>query len=221
MGRALRANNCIPIEAGIGVFVVALLSALYPSVAAQEATAFTPHDRFEIPALNASIRFAYNGSYLQATLKDNSWHFRGLTLNGSGYRLLGDFSVSVQDSDITIFSVSASNESSRRFVRYYAEGVGQQVFDLGVKKSSHVSEWWVTLPGGVFLAPGRDWQLLDNNIIAVNGQTGNVSVMYSDFGFDESRNLPFVVQHSVVLSTAAVLAVAVAVAALLRLKRGD
>jgi len=221
MGRALSANNRRLIQAGIvGVFMFALLSSFYPSVVGQETVEFTQHDRFEIPQLNSSIRFAYNGTYMQATLKDNTWHFRGLTLNSSGSRSLGDFSVSVRDSNITIFSVSAFNASNRRFMWYYAEGAGQQIFDLCISGSTHISEWWVMLSGGVFLAPGRDWQLLDDNVVAVNGQTGNVFVVYNDFGLDESRNVPFVEQHSVALSTAVILAVTVTAAALLRIKRG-
>lgn len=221
MGRALRANNRRPIQTGVaGVFLFALLlSSFNSNVAGQEGTAFNPQDRFDIPQLNGSINFAYNGSYTQATLEDNTWHFRGLILNGS--RSLGDFSVSVQDSNITISSLSAPNSSqSRRFVRYYAEGAGQQIFDLGVKGSTHVSEWWVTLPGGVFLAPGRDWQLLDGNIISVTGQTGNVSVVHNNFGLDERRSLSFVEQHSVALTAGAIVAVTVTAAALLRIKRG-
>ncbi|HSV50018.1 MAG TPA: hypothetical protein VLH35_06845 [Candidatus Acidoferrales bacterium] len=194
-------------------------SSLYPAVGAQEVTEFTSTDQFDISELNGSIRFAYNGTYSSATLENGTWHFNDLTLNGS--QPLGNLAVSTENSDITIFSVFAVSAyaQTRHFVRYNAVGEGRQIFNLGVNGTTDVSEWWVTLPGGVFLAAGKDWTFLSDNTIIVNGQTGNVSVVHFYFGLNSDRDLPFVMRHSVVLLTGAVLAVTVAAAVLVSVRR--
>jgi hypothetical protein len=199
--------------------IVTLFSSLNQTVGAQEATTFTPTDQFDIPQLNGSIRFAYNGNYSAATLINGTWYFNDLTLNGS--QPLGDLAVSTEDSDIIIFSVYAvsANAQTRHFVRYNAAGEGRQIFNLGVNGTTDVSEWWVTLPGGVFLAAGKDWTFLSDNTIIVNGQTGNVSVVHFYFGLNSDSDLPFVERHSVALLTGAVLAISVAAAVLVSVKR--
>lgn len=221
-GQALKASVRKPIQAVLAlVFVFITLVSSLPYVDAQQLTAFTTSDHFDIPALSGSIRFAYNGSYTKATLENGSaWRFEGLSINGSQPQ--GPIVVSAWDSNLTIFSFYASQSAAnfpRKSVRYYAEGIGQQVFDIGVTGTTDVSEWWVTLPGGVFLAEGKDWQLFGNNTVKVNGQTGNISVVHYQYGLDQVRDLPFLEGHSVALLTVVAVAVTVTAAVLISLKR--
>ncbi len=218
----MRVTRSKPVLAGIAaVFIFATaFSSLFSTVQAQTLSAFTSTDRFDIPELNGSIHFAFNGTYSSATLTNSTWYFSDLTLNTS--QSLGDLEVSVQDSNITIFSSYAYSaaSNSRQAVRYFAEGAGRQVFNLGVNGTTHPSEWWVTLTGisSVFLAEGKEWTLLPDNTVIVNGQTGNISVAHFNFGATRESNLPFIEQHSVALATVAVVAATLSVAALISVK---
>lgn len=214
----MKATKSKPIQAATAaLFIVAtVLSSLCGNVQAQNATTFSSVDQFEIDPLNGSIHFAYNGTYSSATFENNTWYFNDLTLNGS--RVLGNLRVSVQNSNITIYSFSAYANQSRQSVRYNAEGAGQQVFHFGLNNTTHPSEWWVTLTGSVFLAEGRDWQLLPDNTVIVNGQTGNISVVHYNFGATNDSNLPFYEKHSIALATTASVAATIAVAAIISVK---
>jgi len=207
--------------AGIMLFVFTTVSpSLVSSVEAQNRTSFSTSDVFMIPALNGSIRFALNGSYSSAVLENNTWVFNDLALNTS--RSLGNLRVSVQDSDITIFSFYSSNNISatRQSVRYNAQGEGRQVFDLGVEGATHHSEWWVTTggPNTVFLAQGREWHLSPDNIVTVNRQTGNISVAHYNFNAQSYGSLPFEERHSVLIGTLAVVAVTAIAASMVSVK---
>jgi hypothetical protein len=197
------------------LFVLVTVFSLLLSAQAQSRISFSSSDRFSILELNGSIRFAYNGSYSSAELQNDTWVFRDLAINSS--RLLGTLKVSAQNSNISIYSFYSSDAISvtRQNVRYYAEGVGSQVFNLGVNGTTHPSEWWVTInaPNSVFLAQGREWRLLSDNTVIVNGQTGNISVSHSNFniGPDYSK-MPFVERHFVLIATFAAVAVTVVIA---------
>lgn len=217
----MRASLCRPIQAGLAVvFVFATVLSLLPAVNAQQVTTFTTADHFDIPQLSGSICFAYNGSYTQAKLENNTWHFSNLSINGS--RPQGDLAVSASDSNITIYSFSALGTTTaltRKAVRYFAQGTGQQVFNMGINGTTDVSEWWVTIAGSVFLAEGKDWKLLPDNTVIVNGQTGNIFVVHYNYGATSDNNLTFVERHSVALLTVAVVAVTVTAAVLISVKR--
>ncbi len=215
--RALRATKSKPIQAATAaLFIVATVLSLFcGNVQAQNVTSFRSVDRFEIPQLNGSIRFAYNGTYSSATLENDTWYFSDLTLNGSS--VLGNLRVSVQNSNINIYNLSAYTQT-RQSVRYNAEGAGQQVFHFGLNTTTHHSEWWVTITGSVFLAEGRDWQLLPDNTVIVNGQTGNISVVHRSFGAMNDSNLPFYEKHSIALATAVAVAVTLFIAAVISIK---
>jgi hypothetical protein len=217
----LRATRSKPIQAATtALFIVAtVLSLLCGSVQAQNSSTFTSTDRFDIPQLNGSIRFGYNGSYASATLANDTWVFTNLTLNN--FSRPGTFKVSVRNSNITIYSFSLifSNQS-RISVRYNAQGAGQQFFDFGLNKSvpTHQSEWSVIIPGSIFLANGQGWELRSDNTVLITGQTGNISVSRFSFGVPDDSNLPFYERHSVALITIAVVAATVAVGAIISVK---
>jgi hypothetical protein len=76
----------------------------------------------------------------------------------------------------------------------------------------------VTVPNTVFLAEGDHWNLLPDNSVVVSGLTGNVSVTHYGFNIPNTSNLPFYEQHSVIITTLALLAVIVGVALVIHFK---
>jgi hypothetical protein len=218
----LRINRTRLVLAGVTVlFVFTTVFSLFSGVQAQNSVAFSPSDCFSIPQLNGSIRFAYNGSYSSAQLENDTWVFKDLVFNGS--QRLGNLHVSVENSNITIYSFYSSNAISqtRHSVRYFAEGAGRQVFNLDINGTTHPSEWWVTInaPKTVFLAEGVQWHLLPDNTVIVDGQTGNVTVAHYIFNVaPDYSNVPFLDRHSVLLVTVAAVAVTVVVASVIAVK---
>lgn len=195
---------------------------VYPTAQAQTPSTFTSADNFSIPNLNGSFNFAFNGSYTSATLENDTWTFTDLTLNSRNTTRLGNLNISVKDSHITIFTFYSdriSNIFNRYgYIRYYADKPGEQTINLNINTTipTHSSEWGITNPPGVFLAPGRDWKLLSDNTIIVYGKTGNITVAHYGFDADSDNTLPFYLQHSIALSLLAVLAATVAAATLIR-----
>lgn len=210
-----------------GIAALLILATVFYSllftVQAQDVTLFSPNDIFSIPALNGSIHFAQNGSYSSAKLEDNTWTFYDLRLNRVlNNSRLGNLKISAQDSNITIYSFYSSNNISvsRQYVRYFAEGAGCQVVFLGVNVTTHIYEWWVTInaPNSVFLAEGKEWQLLPDNTVIIKGQTGNVSVTHYNFGITEDNTMPFYQRHSILIETTVLLIVTVVVGLVISVK---
>ncbi len=206
----MRAANCRRLQTGLAVvIIVALIFSVYPNVQAQNLTIFPSTNKFDIPEQNGSIRFFTNGSYSSSTLENNTWTFNDLTLYNSSR--LGDLKVSVKDSNVTIFMffkfAGFGQFGQGALITYTIEGVGQQTVNLDLNRTQPTdpSEWSVMVPGPdgttIFLAEGRDWKLLADDSVVINGLTGNVTV--ANFGFTPSNdaNLPFYLQHSIALTT--------------------
>jgi hypothetical protein len=208
-------------------FVVIIIALLFPfsSVNSQNqtATTFMPSDRFSIPELNSTISFALNGSYTSAKLVNHSWVFTNLRLNNS--QPLGNLTFSAENSNITIFSFRSNYLNGRSAtLRYNAQGIGMQTVNLGLNLTQTQSiEWSISIPtvAGVssgFLAEGKNWKLLSNNTVLVSGLTGNVSVSHFNFNVPNNSNLPFYLQHSIIIITSIVLTVIVAIVVVIRVK---
>jgi len=225
----LRATNGKALQTGLAiVIIIALVFSVYPNTQAQNSTIFAPADRFDIPDQNGSITFATNGSYSTATLENGTWTFNDLTLYNSSR--LGNLKVSVKDSNITIFIYYQFTRFGQfgqgAIIRYAADGAGQQTINLDLNRTqpSDQSEWSVIVPSAdgstIFLAEGKDWNLLADDSVVVNGLTGNVTV--ANFGFTPSNeaNLPFYLQHSIALYTLAILVATVATAVFISYRRG-
>ena len=217
----MRAADGNPVLKGLAIVVfIALIFTINPNAQAQKSNNFSTTDKFDLPEQNGSISFATNGSYSSVTLENNTWTFNDLTLYNSSYN--GDLKVSVKDSKIIIFNYykySGFGQSGEgAIIRYTAQGAGQQIINLGLNRTQPTdkSEWSVLVPDAdgntIFLAEGRDWILLPDDSVVVNGLTGNITI--ANFGFTPSNeaNLPFYVQHSIVLITLAILVATVVIA---------
>ena len=205
------------------ILLLMVFSSFCPDGKAQVVTNFTPQDRFSIPKLEGSISFALNGSYSSASLENGSWTFNDLSLNNS--QPMGNLKISVENSNMTVWSFRSLFFRVSAQLRYNVQGIGNQTINLGLNSTqpTHPSEWTVTIPSvtvpnTVFLAEGDHWNLLPDDSVVVSGLTGNVSVTHYGYSIPNTSNLPFYQQHSVILTTASLLAVIVAVALVIHFK---
>jgi hypothetical protein len=157
------------------------------------------------------VCFAQNGSYSKATLENNGWTFENLNINGS--MPLQNFSVSAQNSNVTIFSYFSSNNATTTLrLRYSVEGEGKQIFNFGQQTHVNGVDWTIVKTlnrKNTFLTPGTDYTISSNGTFIVNGGTGNFSIAHYNFYNNNllHSNLPFYLQHSVAIVTSAVIAI--------------
>ena len=204
---------------GIIILIAVLLFYFSPNSQAQSRQSFTTSDRFDIQSINGSIRFALNGTFSSATLENDAWVFNDLRFNIS--RPQGNLTVSVENSNMTIFSYQTINFIGRsEFLRVEVEGLGRQTVNLGLNDSKPTSgsEWSVVTPGSVFLAEGEGWKLLPDNTVVITNLTGNFSIVHYNLGLNSDENLPFYQKHSIIIITAFVLASTVTVCAIINFR---
>ena len=220
----LTATHGTPVQIGLTTIIIVALvfSCFCPYSKAQVRQSFTPSDKFNIPQLNGTISFAFNGSCSSAKLENDTWAFNDLRFNIS--RPLGNLKVSAENSNMIIYSYQANNFSSRSVsLRCNVKGVGTQTvnFGLNVSKPTSSSEWSVTIrPAGttVWLAENEGWKLLPDNTVFVTGITGNLSIAHYNFGVNIDENLPFYQAHSISIITGIVLSSTFAVVVVIKVK---
>jgi hypothetical protein len=220
----LKANSNRTILTGIAAVIILVLGVSYfcPISQAQTRQTFTPSEKFIIPELNGSLSFAFNGSYSEATLENNTWSFKDLRFNVT--QSLGNLKISAENSNITIQSIRAFNSSFRSSrVTYTVECVGKQTVNFGFNSSqpSSASEWSVNLDGHSFVGEGKGWNLLRDNTVVVTGAAKNATVVHYTFNvpFDDS-NLPLYQRHSIAITTVAAIVLTVAIAIIINVKVG-
>ncbi len=214
-------------KVSVGVTIIIILSFspwIYPITQAQNTLTLTPTEKFNIPLYNGTVSFAVNGTYSKAILENDSWTFTNLNLLGS--QTLQNFTVSAQNSNITIDFYSALNFTRRSSLLLYTlEGQGKQVFNFGQATAGETFtavDWSVIVGNNfVFLPEGQEWTISPDGTIFVNGaSSGNVSIIHWAF-FDSSTmgsNLPFYQQHSVALAIIVSLSVVVAASVVIKVR---
>lgn len=222
MGLGLLTINCKKVSVGI---LIVIFIVIFPLTChgsqAQTNTAFNTSDKFLIPAYNGIISFGVNGTYSKATFENNTWAFTNLRLNRSA--LLENFKISTHNSNVTIFSYTAFNNTAFPSVRlsYIVVGQGAQILNLGLSPQvagfDPSAEWSVVVNNNVFLAQGQGWSISPDGTITVNDANGTVNIAHTQY-FGSSSNLPFYQQHSVAIAAAAVLAGVVVVAVVIKVK---
>jgi hypothetical protein len=208
----------------VAAFAILILGFSYicPISQAQTRQTFSPSDKFNIPELHGSIGFAFNGSYSEAKLENNSWFFTDLRFNIS--QPLGNLKISTENSNVIVQSYRAFNFSFRSArLSYTVEGIGMQTvnFDFNSSKPSSVSEWSVNLDGRSYVGEGNGWQLLRDNTVVVTGVSKNATIVHYFFtGTLDDSNLSFYQKHSIAFITGAAVTLTVAIANILRVKVG-
>lgn len=210
-----------------GISAVLLIVLILPhaclSAQAQSEITFTPEDIFVAPASNGTIRFAFNGTYVNASLVNNLWIFVNLHLDNSPP--LENLEVSAQNSNITIITYSTFDTRFRgfrgAFLSYKVEGQGKQTFNMGVPLTE--GEWSVLLEDE-FKGQGDGWNVSPDATLTITGAKTNVTIWF--FGFPESFNVgdenkPFYIEHSIAIAIAAALALTVTFAVAVRRKNQD
>ncbi len=186
------------------VFVVAFLWFCF-FVQAQTNLSFDSSNKFDIPVTNGAIRFAGNGTYEAAVLENATWSFQNVVLNS---RSLAVLRISVQDSNITIFSYDLFNATVAGVrISYRVQGQGTQTFNFGSLPKD--GEWSVRFNGEYVDAP-VSWSAKSDGTITIIGAPNNcnVSVAYYTFVYvSEDSNQPFYVQHSVAVATGSAVAI--------------
>lgn len=203
------------ILAGAAVILALTLAPflLCDSVFAQSERIFAPNEKFEIPDLNGSIRFATNGTYERATLENGSWRFLNLFIHSSFTTMKLNLTASAENSDVVILSYRVFNVTfSGVSLRYNVSGSGKQVFDLG--ELPKAGEWSIAF-NGEFMGENDGWSLSSNRKISLTPPTGNVSITFyslpDSFGNAGDDSAPFYRRHSVVVATAVALTATVCV----------
>jgi hypothetical protein len=205
----------------VAVVVSSLFFMVCPNTQAQTNVTFTPQDKFTIPESNGTVSFAVNGSCSAATLLNGTWTFMDLKFNSS-QPPLGTLKISAENSNVTVNLFRATNFFGRTAtLRYTVEGHGRQTVNLGLNttKPTTTGEWGVNLDGKPFVGVGKGWKLQQDNTVVITGATKNATVTHYSFnGFNRDSNLPFYLQHSVAIITAAALALTVAIAVIAKVK---
>lgn len=213
------------------LIVFLILLGIFQPLRAETQIQFMPEDKFGIPGNNATIVFAFNGSYSEAKLENSTWIFRDLKmdypLSFLGYNLsdsqrAGDLKVSCQDSNITIWAYLSFYYTLPVYsLVYFAEGAGKQTVNLGLNSTDppDPSEWSVITRDNVFLAQGEGWTLLPDNTVIVSGLTGNVTIAHFELTPSE-KSMLFSMQHSITIITGVILAAVVGFAVVIRIRQG-
>jgi len=210
----------LKVSAAIAIIVIgSVFSCASPTLKAQTNTAFNPADKFSVPPYNGVISFAANGTYQNAALKNDTWTFTDLQIQGS--QSLEYLSFSAQNCNVTIASYHSSIYSLNvAILNYLVQGKGKQIINMGTGSQS-VAEWSVFYLNRV-LSNGDNWRVSQNGTVIVNGLAGNVTILYYGFmGGENTSNLPFYVQHSVAIVSAVAVAVTVVVAVAIKVKTKD
>jgi len=145
---------------------------------------FTSATQFPIPTLNSTVSFSPGGSYANAIVDNDTWNFTGLFVNG-GTSALPDimgvgFSVSAQNSDVTITHLDALNVVPPLFpgeLDYTVAGVGSQSFNLHYSNYELLS--WTVYIDGVAKPQNNGWTVSADGTLTITGATSNVSIKWA------------------------------------------
>ena len=161
------------------IILAVVILLLLHNAKAQIETIFTQNTTFDISTQEGKIRFGVRGTYTSATLRNGTWSFTDLKLDGS--QTLDIFKVSARNSNITINSFILGNTTLRAARLRYV------IFN------------------GVWLGEGEGWKITSDGAITIKGATGNVSILHYNFlsVSETPKDLPFYEPHSVSITTMA------------------
>jgi len=207
----------------VALYLIALGSSwLCFTAQAQTATTFAPADKFPIPAYNSSISFATNGTYEQAFLENNTWHFVNLQVNDTGS--VKNLTATAQNSNVEITAYQGFGTSSTAtLLAYNVVGQGTQSFNFGI----NTAEWgWSVILDNEFMADNEGYTISPDQTITVTDATVNATIFFFPNldvfgGTSENPDQPFYMQHRVAIATGITVAIVVALALIIRRRKQE
>jgi hypothetical protein len=216
-------------------YLVLVISLIASSVFAQTAITFSPQNTFQTTQTNGAISFAYNGSYTDARLENDTWLFQNLIVNNYTLSNIPAWclAISAQNSNITITSYSPGALTGltdvASWLNYTVMGNGTQTANLDYGYSNYgyknvpVSFSFSVYVDGVNRTQGDGWVVSNDGLLTISGATSNVSIYYppntwmdthqppSSITADESTNVSEFPLLEVVVFLAVSLSIAISV----------
>jgi len=146
---------------------------------------FAGSTQFQIPANNATINFAGEGSYQTASLNDGTWDFSGLqcSLSAPASAFLPgaqnfNFSVSAWNSNITITCLNVLNgfPPADGWLNYTVAGKGFQAFNMYYGNNAGLVIYWTVYMDGVNKSQNDSWAFSSDGWLSVTGASQSVDV---------------------------------------------
>ena len=153
----------------------------------------TAADAFTIPAYNSSINFAFNGTYVYASLENDTWRFQNLFMNenkpayGVPTWVLG---VSARNCNMTITSYRALVGNDQGWVNYTVTGVGEQALKIDYDRFNDYPINFTVYVDGTAKAQNDTWTLSNDGWLTITGATSSVSISFEWIVPDWVKDLP-------------------------------
>ena len=183
------------------VLVLFSVFAIFSSIPVHGADIFTPETQFYIPKYNTYISYAIGGSYINASLIDNIWHFTGLKFEGATSifpTVPGvDFSISTQDCNLTItrFDMLFILPPSSGWIEYTVSGVGNQTINMHYHEPRSLT--YTVQIDGEEKAQNDGWSISDDGWLTVTGASSNVKIYYEQaFSTIKSGDVFFIPEYN-------------------------
>ena len=153
----------------------------------------TAADVFTVPAFNSSINFAFSGTYVYASLENDTWRFQNLFMNeykptyGAPTWALG---VSARNCNMTITSYRALVGTDQGGLSYTVTGLGEQAFKVDYDRFNNYPINYTVYVDGAAKAQNETWSLSNDGWLTITGATSNVSISFEWIVPDWVKDLP-------------------------------
>ena len=154
-------------------------------------TVFSSGRQFDFPALNSSISFAVDGTYVFGDSNGSVLKLQNLALNGtvaSSHYAYWGLGVSALNSNVTITSWVSNTEDNKEWINYTVSGEGDQTLNLNYDKNSDVN--YTVYVDGVLQPQNTTWSVSNDDWLTVTGATSSVSITGIQNVPDWIKNLP-------------------------------
>lgn len=201
----------------------------------QQITTFSNADQFISLSLNSSVSFVLEGSYTSLEEKNGTLNFHGLVLanyllNFSDPQLdivkgivrgrdvlnysrnEGDFSIAVQDCNITIqnYDILARFVPKHGWLNYTVNGTGIQSFNLHYTSTAFQPLNWTVYINDEII-PSELWSITSDGWLTVSSSNSNISIYYEMINPPKDEITP-VPLDIVTIGTISVIALLIALA---------
>lgn len=221
-------HSLIPALLCLALIAASFTTGIFTS--AQTLTAFNSSTPFSIPAYNATVYFALDGTYNEASLENDTWVFKGLCFSDTV--TLKEFNVSAHDCNVTLYFSGLFRgylkAQDSGLLQYNVTGTGLQRFNFGLSPSFAINQKYRDLMvrfssefftnSSEVARQGEGWQLAADGTVTVTGASTGASIRYVDYSNINNTSLPFYLQHWVTITAVTLMLAIVAAGLLIRFK---